>query len=177
MGISLFLGGSKRLPRWFGALTVFGSIQPCRMVKNGPKKSAPECPVECGGRGGPIAIWAMPKCRGRQTKRVFPIRSVPEPHLSTMRIRSIPTLRQPVRCTTGEGWRKNSQYESLQINWTELTRCLLECMRRISLYKQAGAKKVWNSLTLRYVFQCTVQVKVFPRSDEYFMYFFNVEHD
>ena len=42
-------GGSKRLPRWFGALTVFGSIQPCRMVKNGPKKSAPECPVECGG--------------------------------------------------------------------------------------------------------------------------------
>ena len=41
------------------------------MVKNGPKKSAPECPVECGG-GGPIAIWAMPKCRGRQTNRVFP---------------------------------------------------------------------------------------------------------
>ena len=37
------------MPRWFGALTVFGSIQPCRMVKNGPKKSAPECPVECGG--------------------------------------------------------------------------------------------------------------------------------
>ena len=38
MGISLFLGGSKRLPRWFGALTVFRSIQPCRMVKNCPKK-------------------------------------------------------------------------------------------------------------------------------------------
>ena len=37
------------MPRWFGALTLFGSIQPCRMVKNGPKKSAPECPVECGG--------------------------------------------------------------------------------------------------------------------------------
>ena len=33
-------GGSKRLPRWFGALTVFGSIQPCRMVINGPKKRA-----------------------------------------------------------------------------------------------------------------------------------------
>ena len=33
MAISLFLGGSKRLPRWFGALTVFRSIQPCRMVK------------------------------------------------------------------------------------------------------------------------------------------------
>ena len=33
------------------------------MVENGPKKSAPECPVECRG-GGPIAIWAMPKCRG-----------------------------------------------------------------------------------------------------------------
>ena len=49
-GHILVLGGSKRLPRWFGALTVFGSIQPCRMVKNGPKKSAPECPVECGGQ-------------------------------------------------------------------------------------------------------------------------------
>ena len=48
-GHILVFGGSKRLPRWFGALTVFGSIQPCRMVKNGPKRSAPECPVECGG--------------------------------------------------------------------------------------------------------------------------------
>ena len=33
-----FGGGSKRLPRWFGALTVFGSIQPCRMVKMARKK-------------------------------------------------------------------------------------------------------------------------------------------
>ena len=39
--------------------------------KNGPKKSAPECPVECGG-GGPIAIWAMPKCRVHELKWVFP---------------------------------------------------------------------------------------------------------
>ena len=23
---------------------------------------APECPFECGGGGGAIAIWAMPKC-------------------------------------------------------------------------------------------------------------------
>ena len=37
------------MPRWFGALTVFGSIQPFRMVKYGPKRTAPECPVECGG--------------------------------------------------------------------------------------------------------------------------------
>ena len=44
MGISLFLGGSKRLPRWFGALTVFGSIQPCKMVKNGQKKKCPRVP-------------------------------------------------------------------------------------------------------------------------------------
>ena len=73
-------------------------------------------------------------------------------------------------------WRLAEELSIRKLNWRELTRCLLECMRRISLYKQAGAKKVWNSLTLRYVFQCTVQVKVFPRSDEYFMYFLNVEH-
>ena len=45
------------------------------MVKYGPKESAPECPVECGG--GPIAIWAMPKCRGRQENRVFPMGTYP----------------------------------------------------------------------------------------------------
>ena len=31
-----------------------------KMVKLRLKKSAPECPFECGG-GGVIAIWAMPK--------------------------------------------------------------------------------------------------------------------
>ena len=30
---------------------------------------APECPVEGGGSN---PIWAMPKCRARQPKRVFP---------------------------------------------------------------------------------------------------------
>ena len=57
------------MPRWFGALTIFGSLQPFRMVKLkcGKIEIWPEkkCPVECEG-GGPIAIWAMPKCRGRQ---------------------------------------------------------------------------------------------------------------
>ena len=37
------------MPRWFGALIKRRTIQPFRMVKYGPKKSAPECPVECGG--------------------------------------------------------------------------------------------------------------------------------
>ena len=31
-----------------------------KMAKSRLKKSAPECPFECGG-GGVIAIWAMPK--------------------------------------------------------------------------------------------------------------------
>ena len=48
------------MPRWFGALTIFGSIQHYKMVKNVLKKSAPECPVECGG-GGPIAIQDFTK--------------------------------------------------------------------------------------------------------------------
>ena len=57
-GHILVLGGSKRLPRWFGALITYRrTIQ----VQMDPKKSAPECPVECVG--GPIAFWAMPKCR------------------------------------------------------------------------------------------------------------------
>ena len=48
-GHILVLGGSKRLPRWFGALTVFGSIQPCRMVKNGPKKVPQSARLSAGG--------------------------------------------------------------------------------------------------------------------------------
>ena len=56
MGISLFFGGSKRLPRWFGAPTVFGSIKPCRMVKNGPKK----CPRVPGWvRGGVQSLFGQ----------------------------------------------------------------------------------------------------------------------
>ena len=51
------------MPRWFGALNVFGSIQPYKMVKNGPKKSAPECPVECGG-GGQILFGQCPNVGG-----------------------------------------------------------------------------------------------------------------
>ena len=58
------------MPRWFGALTVFGSIQPCRMVKNCPKKVPQSARLSAGG--GPIAIWAMPKWRGRQNLWVFP---------------------------------------------------------------------------------------------------------
>ena len=51
------------MPRWFGALNVFGSIQPSRMVKNGPKKSAPECPVECG-EGVQLLFGHCPNVRG-----------------------------------------------------------------------------------------------------------------
>ena len=74
MGISLFLGGSKRLPRWFGALTVFGSIQPCRVVKMARIKVPQSARMSAGG--GPIAIWAMPKWRGRQPIRVFPYQAI-----------------------------------------------------------------------------------------------------
>ena len=49
MGISLFLGGSKRLPRWFGALTVFGSIQPCRVVKMARIKVPQSARMSAGG--------------------------------------------------------------------------------------------------------------------------------
>ena len=41
------------------------------MLKSRLKKSAPECPFECGG-GGVNAIWAMPKWRWWQAERGFP---------------------------------------------------------------------------------------------------------
>ena len=41
------------------------------MVKSRLKKSAPECPFECGG-GGVNAIWAMPTWGWRQVERGFP---------------------------------------------------------------------------------------------------------
>ena len=41
------------------------------MVKSRLKKSAPECPFECGG-GGVNAIWAMPTWGWRQAERCFP---------------------------------------------------------------------------------------------------------
>ena len=36
--LPVWAGGSKRLPRWFGALIKRRTIQPFRMVKYGPKK-------------------------------------------------------------------------------------------------------------------------------------------
>ena len=44
-----FWGGSKRLPRLFVALTVFGSIQPCRMVKMARKKVPQSARLRAGG--------------------------------------------------------------------------------------------------------------------------------
>ena len=41
------------------------------MVKSRLKKSAPECPFECGG-GGVNAIWAMPTWGWRQAEKCFP---------------------------------------------------------------------------------------------------------
>ena len=77
----------KNCPSSNGHILVFGGVYTlAQMVwgtyrfrkhttpKNGPKKSAPMCPVECGG--GPIAIWAMPKWRGRQRIRVFPYQAI-----------------------------------------------------------------------------------------------------
>ena len=59
--------GSKRLPRWFGTLIYRHNSGFANFLK-----LIPECPVECGGRRGPIAIWAMLKCREHERKRVFP---------------------------------------------------------------------------------------------------------
>ena len=44
MGISLFFGGSKRLPRWFGAHIYRHNGNFRNFLK-----LVPECPVECGG--------------------------------------------------------------------------------------------------------------------------------
>ena len=59
MGISLFLGGSKRLPRWFGALTVFGSIQPCRVVKMARIKVPQSARMSAGGGGGGQSLFGQ----------------------------------------------------------------------------------------------------------------------
>ena len=81
----------KRAFAWF-----WGGLNPCpdglghlfrengkqngkngKMVKSRLKKSAPECPFECGG-GGVNAIWAMPKWRWWQAERGFPYISCKE---------------------------------------------------------------------------------------------------
>ena len=41
--------------------------------KKWPKKKVPQSARLSAGGGGQIAIWAMPKCRGHQTKWVLPI--------------------------------------------------------------------------------------------------------
>ena len=53
------LGGSKPLPGWFGALIKRKMVKMVKkngknrkMVISRLKKSAPECPFECGGGGG-----------------------------------------------------------------------------------------------------------------------------
>ena len=82
-------------------------------------------------------------------------RSVPELSLSTTKTRSIQILRRQAGCTTSE---KKKLSNPLLSHWSCCIsvfskisnnilpyRCLLECMRRISLYKQAGTKKVRKS--------------------------------
>ena len=61
MGISLFLGGSKRLPRWFGALTVFGSIQSCKMAR---KKVPQSARLSAGGGKGGSLFGQCPNVGG-----------------------------------------------------------------------------------------------------------------
>ena len=47
-----------------------------KMVKSRLKKSAPECPFECGGgRGGAKAIRAMPKCPQYEFQGGLPLQS------------------------------------------------------------------------------------------------------
>ena len=50
MGISLILGGSKPLPGCFVHLCQNGDL--ANLLKSARKKSAPECPFECGEGGG-----------------------------------------------------------------------------------------------------------------------------
>ena len=61
-----FLGGLNTSQDGLGPYDVtLNRFRKHTTLKNGkkwPEKSAPECPVECGWEG-PIAIWAMPKCR------------------------------------------------------------------------------------------------------------------
>ena len=45
-------GGHNACPDGLGHLLFSEAYIPCRMVKNGPKKSALECPVEWRGEGG-----------------------------------------------------------------------------------------------------------------------------
>ena len=103
MGISLFLGGSKRLPRWFGALTVFGSIQPCRVVKMARIKVPQSARMSAGG-GGPIAIWAMPKWRGRQGISVFPYKPILQIRNGWPPSSLLQTIK--ARRSGGESWEK-----------------------------------------------------------------------
>ena len=66
MGICLILGGLNPCPDGLGHLfrengkNMVKNGKNGKMVKSRLKKSAPECPFECGG-GVVIAIWAMPK--------------------------------------------------------------------------------------------------------------------
>ena len=73
------------------------------MVKNGLKKSAPECPVECGG-GGPIAIWAMPKWRGRQGISAFPYKPILQIRNGWPPSSLLQTIK--ARRSGGESWEK-----------------------------------------------------------------------
>ena len=46
-------------------------MYPFKIVKYNPKKSAPECPFECGG-GGAKAKRAMPECPQHEFEEGFP---------------------------------------------------------------------------------------------------------
>ena len=50
-----------RLARMLCALMYRQNGDSANLLKSAREKCAPECPFECG-RGGAIAIWAVPKC-------------------------------------------------------------------------------------------------------------------
>ena len=73
------------------------------MVKSRLKKSAPECPFECGG-GGVNAIWAMPTWGWRQAERGFPYNSQQSMELIVIGS-SGKLLRSPIYCIVFTGGR------------------------------------------------------------------------
>ena len=74
MGISLFFGGSKRLPGWFRALIYCHNGDFTNFLKLVPECLARPQSARLSVGGGSNPIWTMPKCRAQHLIWVFPKR-------------------------------------------------------------------------------------------------------